>query len=405
MKLNGFAGFVVALAAAHPGQVDEVIGSEMTAQLAVGSDHPHLMFLQDIAGAHPSVRRLLVPRLLAALEAVETVAENVAAANWSHHLDHAWRIMDGVLLPDETAAARTLCATKARETKDWTLRLAWTKGLFLIDPEAATGFLEEALKFAGTDEVAEAFVVLFDDRTWLPASVDSPTRARVLVRLVRMAFHVIRNQDDVARPSVGSTGSRGRREMVRDRLFNLLVETPGSEARLGLVELADEAGFSAFPDRVRFLARRRAAFDAEPGPLSPTAAWEIETRFSVQPQDRDGLMATMLHRLGDLAENVAHHDFTDRATLRSIEVEEEMQRTLALRLEAISCGAYMVSREDEVADRKRTDIRLSLQTGIRAAIEIKMAESWTVTDLEQALRDQLVGQYLRYPTCRAGCFC
>ena len=28
---------------------------------------------------------------------------------------------------------------------------------------------------------------------------------------------------------------------------------------------------------------------------------------------------------------------------------------------------------------------------------------WSLTDLERALRDQLIGQYLRHPTCKAGC--
>jgi hypothetical protein len=37
-------------------------------------------------------------------------------------------------------------------------------------------------------------------------------------------------------------------------------------------------------------------------------------------------------------------------------------------------------------------------------IEVKIADDrWSATDLERALRDQLVGQYLRHDTCRAGC--
>ena len=82
-----------------------------------------------------------------------------------------------------------------------------------------------------------------------------------------------------------------------------------------------------------------------------------------------------------------------------------MQRTLALRMEANANGAYVVTREDEVADRKRTDIRLSAIDGDhKAVIEVKIADNgWSLTGLERALREQLAGRYLRHTTCKAGC--
>lgn len=82
-----------------------------------------------------------------------------------------------------------------------------------------------------------------------------------------------------------------------------------------------------------------------------------------------------------------------------------MQRTLALRMEANANGAHVVTREDEVADRKRTDIRLSAVNGShKAVIEVKIADNrWSLAGLERALRNQLVGQYLRHTTCKAGC--
>jgi hypothetical protein len=68
-------------------------------------------------------------------------------------------------------------------------------------------------------------------------------------------------------------------------------------------------------------------------------------------------------------------------------------------------GAYLVLREEEVADAKKTDIRLAAVRGVqRAAIEVKIADSrWTVADLERALVRQLIGQYLRHKNSKAGC--
>jgi len=112
-----------------------------------------------------------------------------------------------------------------------------------------------------------------------------------------------------------------------------------------------------------------------------------------------------MDRLDDLAHDLSKYDFTDRRTLSTISEEAEMQRTLAWRIAAKTNGAFVVTREDEVADKKRTDIRLSSVRGDqKAVIEVKLADKrWHLTDLERALRDQLVGQYLRHETCKAGC--
>ena len=67
-------------------------------------------------------------------------------------------------------------------------------------------------------------------------------------------------------------------------------------------------------------------------------------------------------------------------------------------------GVYVVAREEEVADGKHTDIRLSSTKGdMKVVVEVKIADNWTPTKLVRALRNQLVGQYLRHSNCRAGC--
>lgn len=64
-----------------------------------------------------------------------------------------------------------------------------------------------------------------------------------------------------------------------------------------------------------------------------------------------------------------------------------------------------MTREPEIADQKRTDITLSAVQGEqKAVIEVKIAgRHWSLSDLEHALRNQLVGQYLRHAVSKAGC--
>ena len=82
-----------------------------------------------------------------------------------------------------------------------------------------------------------------------------------------------------------------------------------------------------------------------------------------------------------------------------------MQRTIARRLNEKANGAYIVTREEEVADGKYPDIRLSaIGVDHRVSIEVKIADNgWSLTDLKQALRSQLIGQYLRHSNCKGGC--
>ncbi len=158
-------------------------------------------------------------------------------------------------------------------------------------------------------------------------------------------------------------------------------------------------------DHLRSLAWQRANTDAEFPPFGTKDVIELESRYEAPPQDRDGLFAVMMDRLEDIAHDLAHDDFSGRRTIQKIDNESEMQRTLARRIKEKSNGAYLVTREEEVVDGKRTDIRLSTTNGDqKAVVEVKIADKrWTLTDLERALREQLVGKYLRHANCKAGC--
>jgi hypothetical protein len=65
--------------------------------------------------------------------------------------------------------------------------------------------------------------------------------------------------------------------------------------------------------------------------------------------------------------------------------------------------SYSVDREVHVADEKEPDIRLRCKpTDATMPIEVKVAESWTLEQLEDALVKQLCGRYLRAKDGRHG---
>ena len=64
-------------------------------------------------------------------------------------------------------------------------------------------------------------------------------------------------------------------------------------------------------------------------------------------------------------------------------------------------------REPQVADKKKPDILVTSSDpgGKQVAIEMKLVDkSWTVSQLEDGLSKQLVGQYLRHESCCHGIY-
>jgi hypothetical protein len=223
---------------------------------------------------------------------------------------------------------------------------------------------------------------------------------------VKAAYEAVLIERDRVHVGTFTPNTRDRAEESRGALLSALLATSGLRARVELRHLAVEGVFSTREDRIRYLVRQHAARECEPSAFSPQDLRDLDKLLEPPALDRDGLFNIMCDRLEDIAHDIAHHDFTDRRTLRTISTEIEMQRTLALRFEHKANGAYVVTREDEVADRKETDIRLAATRGKnRAVIELKIADKrWSVADFEHALEHQLLAQYLRHANTLAGCF-
>ena len=76
--------------------------------------------------------------------------------------------------------------------------------------------------------------------------------------------------------------------------------------------------------------------------------------------------------------------------------ERAVQNWVADQLRNRQRRAYSVEREPHVMDEKEPDIWLRARTtDASLPVEIKVAESWSLPELEVALIDQLGGRYLR----------
>ena len=409
IELNGFAPFICEMAESHAQEVEAVIGGEVSAELRVGGSHSQLSTLQNLVYADSNLKRLVIPRLITELESWPEPCTEDSGPNLAHHLDHALRILDSSEAEDRETIAQA-CARRYEADPTGPLALNWLRGLFRFDAvrgtKALIGQFADGNDPGTRKRPVETLAALFGGRDPIGFEItDTGQRARLLGQLVRHAYAFIQPEDDEVHEGAYTPNARDNAETARNSLLSWLLDTPGAEARRIVLELAEKQDFVHISDRLRLLARQRAATDAEFPPFTPEAVIALDTRHEAPPQERDGLFDLMMDRLDDLQHDFAHNDFSDRRTVQRIDAESEMQRTLARRIKEKANGAYLVTREEEVADGKRTDIRLSTTKGDqKAVIEVKIADKgWTLTNFVQALRDQLVGKYLRHANCKAGC--
>ena len=358
IELNGFAPYVVDLAAAHASEVEAIIGGEVSAELAIGSECEHLPTLQNLSHADTKLKQLLIPRLLAGLASVPNVVSPASAPNWLHHLVRILRVLSEAERNEDREAVSRECLQRYQADRGGPLAIIWLRGLFQFDPQCGTQALIDALgdasDAAASARAVQTFASLFGGHDPVVPEISDPAEcAHVLGELVRAAYAFVRREDDLVHKGAYTPDTRDDAQTARNFLLSRLLETPGPEARRVVLELACEKDFEHFPDRLRLLARRMAATEGELTPLKPADLVALETNLEAPAQDSAGLFTVMMDRLDDLAHDLRHHDFSDRITVQNITDESEMRRTLAMRLEAKANGVYRVTQEEEVAEWER----------------------------------------------------
>lgn len=394
---TGHTPWLLELAEAYP----SILGEELSAELALRAEEHYLPILQNLSYTDNQIKRLFAPYCHDALKRWHFVGANEMYSRClAHNLENLFRIVDELTDKQDRSSVAADCESRFFADPAGPLSLVWLEGLFRFDAQRGTIALERhiaSLEDAEqTERATKIFADLFGNRdSSLLKFEDSPAGAETLKRLIIHAHSYVREKDDQRHDDVFSPDTRDDAQTGRDFLFSVLLDTPGSNAYSVKLELASNPLFSNYADRFRFLIREKAAKDTE---------FEAYTASDIAALDRDGLFKVMKNRLEDFTHEIAHDDFTNRKTLCAITEECEIQRTLALWLKYNEKNAYVVTREPEKADAKRTDIQLNARHGNqKAEIEIKLADNWSGNELENALRNQLVGQYLRHETSSVGC--
>jgi hypothetical protein len=252
--------------------------------------------------------------------------------------------------------------------------------------------------------VLQVMPQLFDSRLMTLGGlgeIDVPT----LQMLVAIAYRTVRVEDDNDR-STGEVYSPELRDKAQDAraiAFNLLVRTPGRASFDALHALKTMPEFSARAAHLEALARERAAQDSEVSVWVEDAAMLYERRWEKEPATGRELQMLAIQRIEDIQHDLLHADFAQGPTLSALPDEAAVQSWLADRMRLTQGWSYSVEREPETVAAKKPDIVLTARAAnAKLPTEIKVAETWSLRELEVALEGQLCGQYLRARNCREG---
>ena len=400
LEINGFPEWFPDLAAAWPREVGTILWEEILAELANLAPGVHCEVLNDVARAGEKVARCVAPQLLHELVLrTDGFAENA--------LIPILQIL-AAGLSDQTSLL-ALALERFNSASDINDGALYLRAAFHLDAEQGTNALFDRLALLDKNEqkrlVEEILPGLFG--RWFGADGFPLPKLgfATLIQLIGLAFRSIRVEEDNQRQSgqVFSPNQRDNAENARNAAFQQLLSVPGRATFNALLSLADNPDCPIPAIRLREYAENRAAADSEsaPWPVGEVVAFESDAEAA--PTTPKDLQHVAIGRLEDMQHELLHGDFNQGRTLQMQPDETHVQNWLADRLRAQQGRAYSLEREPHVVAEKKPDIRLrAVASDASLAIEIKLAEDWSLAELESALTDQLCGQYLRDRNGRHG---
>jgi len=401
LELNQFPKWFERLATTKPNPTRNALRRAFAPELSAAFSGERREVLERIARSQASVAALVADDMLALLSepgchpaALLRLVLRIARRGGQDQdrlLHVALSKAQGASMPDVIAAYLT-CA-------------------FALNGQAATAALISiAAKLQGpqNSDLASALLPAISGSHWHVAEEEDKApelSTEDLVALTRFAHAAVRPADDNVRSNgkVFSPNDRDNAESARGMLFKRLAERPGAATFMALRQFANDENFPVPRSWIRQLARARADHDSESAPWNAPDVKAFEDDFNTVPRNPEDLQRVAMARIEDLQHRLVHSDFGLGAQVKNLEQEVDVQRWMAGELAATQGRSYTLEREPHVANEKEPDIRLSSKgSDARLPIEIKVAESWSLSQLEEALTTQLAGRYLRNRNGRWG---
>jgi hypothetical protein len=401
LELNGFPRWLSVLAASWPEEVRTVLAGEILDELARPDHELRYGTLNKVTDADDEMAALLAPTLLNELE---TRAPFPLRA-LSPALQILVRGLPQQLTPKFVKLGLERFATEANVS----VAVQYLAAVFTHEAETATGALDTkiaSLSAADQRALVDHFLIAtFGDSIAGPAFRLRNVPAETLMQLVRLTFQTNDQSAVPAHPAgvVHKLTENDYAEHARSAVFYRFSKMPGAFTFQSLLKLQNDPACPIPPATLRSLAEERAIQDSESASWAPSEALAFEKDHETAPHTPKDLRSVLIHRLEDMQHDLLHGDFDQGLTLKRLPDEVDVQNWVADRLRLKQGRSFSVEREPHVAGEKEPDARVRAKaTDASVAMEIKIADSWTLKQLEYALETQLCGRYLRANDGRYG---
>ncbi|KZK79013.1 hypothetical protein PsW64_03357 [Pseudovibrio sp. W64] len=408
IELNGLPQWMEDLAKAHPSAFDQVLGNELSWELAQKSaSDGYSKMLQGIGYTSEAIARLFLPRLEKWLQAGGQQVVDVADADGV--IGRTKQVTEVVLKHgDETALERLkhLAIERLKQEELYELRLVWLSILLRVDPDIGVLHFENEIKDIEPAERSEAvtlFATLFGDRMEAVSLSDERFTPQILLKLVRLAYQHVRTQDDAKREGSYEPDTRDNAETARNIIVTALFNAKGEDGLAAKIEMAADPLCTHFKDRILAVAEENWAREIDADIFNEAQAVALDQSGEAPPKTNEAMFAILKDRLSDLDELLLQ-DTSPREAWAGINQERVMRRAIARELELARNSVYKIDQEGVTADEKETDIRLrSTASPVEGVIELKLADKKrSARELRDTIEHQLVKKYMASENCRSG---
>ncbi|MDD2736600.1 MAG: hypothetical protein PHF56_21930 [Desulfuromonadaceae bacterium] len=395
LEMNGLPLWAPQLLDAHPDVLNEVMHRELVWEYETPAESaaPYHM-LQVLRYGSEELRSQLLPFVLNLLNKQEAAHAQTLEAALTLALQ--WPELDKQAF---SGLAQTRCAAALDEGRFLTWLVAW----LCVDAGNAfirlEGWLEEVIDSEVADQRMISFCnALFDHRSPRFGNVHRDfERLGVLRELALLVYGRVRINDDVRHEGVYTPNARDNAETVRGYLLEKIYNLSGPAAYNTLLEFSRVLPHERSRERMLVLAHKRAAEDAEFEPWQSVDVVLFSTEAEKQPRSSRELFDLTCSRLDDIRLNLEDGRYSQAQLLLNSAIEEpKIRNWFADELRKLNHGKYSVSSEDEFADATRPDLNIHAPSvNYPIVIELKKTDNWSVPELSERLRNQLVGQYMR----------
>lgn len=319
-----------------------------------------------------------------------------------------------IVRASKNAVAVLLDVAKARvaaytpEQPQW---LSWMNIWLQLDAMTALDYLESVLPESSdkADELIIRLCGVMYGRHDEQRQISNPSylKPMALARLIPLVHRYVREAEDIDRSGGGvySPGPRDHAQRFRSRLLEILGASKEQCADEALRALLDVAVLSQSRDWILHLLDERKYLLADDAPWQPQDVRVFAKEFFSEPRSDYQLFRLVVRRLRDIQNHVEYSENSaNRLWVRKGDQEEKFRGGLLDRLSEQSLNWFNVVQEKEVDLKQRPDLSVECSGLNPLPIEVKLADSWTISVLLERLENQLIGQYLRPAHIRFGVY-